>query len=86
MSRLLDCRSTILVNKIWCLQQAGAVLEIAEQSSEEQRDALSDVTLALGRNEIISHSDKAGHSAITYSSPCTCTLKAHSTTVISMEI
>jgi hypothetical protein len=42
-------------------QQAGAVLEKAQQTSEEQRDALADVAEVLGRKEILSHKDKVSN-------------------------
>lgn len=43
-----------------CVQQkAGSVLEKAQQSSDEQREALQDVTESLGRKEILQHKDKA---------------------------
>ncbi len=40
-------------------QKAGSVLEKAQQSSDEQREALQDVTESLGRKEILQHKDKA---------------------------
>lgn len=45
----------------WNSQQAGAVLEKAQQTSEEQRDALADVAEVLGRKEILSHKDKVSN-------------------------
>ena len=42
-------------------QQAGAVLEKAQQTLEEQRDALADVAEVLGRKEILSHKDKVSN-------------------------
>ncbi len=42
-------------------QQAGAVLDGAQQTSEEQRDALADVSEILGRKDILSHKDKASN-------------------------